>query len=159
MIEVIDRIPTYPGRVKLIPVPGQADTYDMVRADAPIVQGTPINKATLLTDAVANRFGLEGDPTVNEALALAALKWTLTAALLPLSGWSTTEPYTQTVKATGVIADGARCMVDVAAGPSTFDAFTEAGVRATEQGDGTLTFVATSLPKGDIIANIRTALI
>lgn len=45
MIEVVDRIPTYPGRVKLIPVPGQENTYDMVRADEPIVEGTPINKA------------------------------------------------------------------------------------------------------------------
>ena len=45
MIEVIDRIPTYPGRVKLVPVAGQADTYDMVRADAPVEAGTPINRA------------------------------------------------------------------------------------------------------------------
>ena len=33
MIEVIDRIPTYPGRVKMTPVAGQENTYDMVRAD------------------------------------------------------------------------------------------------------------------------------
>ena len=45
MIEVNDRIPTYPGRVKMIPVAGQANTYDMVRADDPIQVGTPLNKA------------------------------------------------------------------------------------------------------------------
>jgi hypothetical protein len=45
MIEVKDRIATYPGRVRLIPVAGQANTYDMVRADEPIEVGTPINKA------------------------------------------------------------------------------------------------------------------
>jgi len=45
MIEVVDRIPTYPGRVKLVPVAGQENTYDMVRADAPVEAGTPINKA------------------------------------------------------------------------------------------------------------------
>lgn len=45
MIEVKDRIPTYPGRIKLIPVPGQENTYDMVRADEPIEPGTPINRA------------------------------------------------------------------------------------------------------------------
>lgn len=45
MIEVVDRIPTYPGRVKLVPVAGQANTYDMVRADVPIEAGTPINRA------------------------------------------------------------------------------------------------------------------
>jgi hypothetical protein len=45
MIEVIDRIPTHPGRVKLTPVEGQENTFDMVRADEPIEVGTPINKA------------------------------------------------------------------------------------------------------------------
>lgn len=44
MIEVIDRIPKYPGRVKMIPVPGQENTYDMVRADDPSEAGTPINR-------------------------------------------------------------------------------------------------------------------
>ncbi len=45
MIEVKDRIPTYPGRVRMTPVEGQPNTYDMVRADEPIEAGTPINKA------------------------------------------------------------------------------------------------------------------
>lgn len=46
-IPVVDRVPTYPGRVKLTPVAGQANTYDLVRADLPINEGTPINKALL----------------------------------------------------------------------------------------------------------------
>lgn len=63
MIEVIDRVPTHPGRVKLVPVPGQANTYDMVRADEPVSPGTPINRAlfesirgdiSLLSQNVAN---------------------------------------------------------------------------------------------------------
>lgn len=45
MIEVIDRVPTKPGRVKLIPVPGMENVYDMVRFDEPTTPGTPINKA------------------------------------------------------------------------------------------------------------------
>lgn len=45
MIEVIDRIPTYPGRVRLVPVAGQENTYDIVRADVPIEMGTPLNRA------------------------------------------------------------------------------------------------------------------
>ena len=52
MIEVIDRIPTHPGRVKLVPVEGQEHTYDMVRADNPIEPGTPLNKA--LFDSMQN---------------------------------------------------------------------------------------------------------
>lgn len=46
-IEVLDRVPTYPGRVVLTPVSGQENTYDLVRADAPITEGTPLNKALL----------------------------------------------------------------------------------------------------------------
>ena len=44
IIPVEDRISTYPGRVTLTPVNGEANTYDMKRADMPIVEGTPVNK-------------------------------------------------------------------------------------------------------------------
>lgn len=65
-----DRVPTYPGRVKLVPVSGQANTYDMVRADEPVVEGTLLNKATLLSDETAAARGLDLDSaTVNEAIA------------------------------------------------------------------------------------------
>lgn len=64
-----DRVPTYPGRVKLTPVPWQDGFYDLERADDPVVDGTPINKATLLTDATAALLALTGNPTVNDALA------------------------------------------------------------------------------------------
>lgn len=64
-----NRIPLYPGRVKLTPVGG--DLYDMERADQPTQEGTPLNKATLLSDETAaiiwkNPTGAE---TVSEALA------------------------------------------------------------------------------------------
>lgn len=52
--EVVDRVPTYPGRVKLTPVSGQTNVYDMVRADSPVEEGTPINKA--LFDQKADRL-------------------------------------------------------------------------------------------------------
>ena len=45
-----DRVPTYPGRVKLTPVLGQENTYEMVRVDEPTQEGTPLNKANLLQD-------------------------------------------------------------------------------------------------------------
>lgn len=53
-----DRIPLYPGRVTMTPVAGQANTFDMVRADDPTQEGTPLNKATLLKDATAALYGL-----------------------------------------------------------------------------------------------------
>lgn len=52
-----DREPTYPGRVTLTPVYGLANTYDMERADRPLQEGTPLNKASLLKDATAAAFG------------------------------------------------------------------------------------------------------
>lgn len=52
-----DREPTYPGRVTLTPVYGMANTYDMERADRPLQEGTPLNKASLLKDATAALFG------------------------------------------------------------------------------------------------------
>ena len=64
-----DRTPRYPGRVKLVPVSGQTNVYDMTRADSPTQEGTPINKATLLTDATAAIFGLGADATPNDVFA------------------------------------------------------------------------------------------
>lgn len=62
-----DRIPQYPGRVKLLHVKG--DIYDLTRADEAVEVGTPLNKSTLLTDETAVALGLEpsADPTVNDA--------------------------------------------------------------------------------------------
>lgn len=53
-----DRQPTYPGRVKLTPVSGQANVYDMERADQPIVEGTALNKANLLPDDVCDALNI-----------------------------------------------------------------------------------------------------
>jgi len=72
-----DRTPTYPGRVTLTPVPGQNNTYDMVRADSPIEEGTPINKQTLLTDETAKLLELkQTDPTVENAFEQIAKNFT-----------------------------------------------------------------------------------
>ena len=65
-----DRIPLYPGRVKMTPVAGQANTYDMVRADDPTQAGTPINKATFLKDATAALFGKTNAAVPDEILSL-----------------------------------------------------------------------------------------
>ena len=68
---MVDRVPAYPGRVRLTPVSGQTNVYDLEMADSPSVVGTPINKANLLTDVTAagfnTLFGSTPD-TVNDAL-------------------------------------------------------------------------------------------
>ena len=63
-----DRVPLYPGRVKLVPVSGQENTYDMVRADEPTQEGTPLSKATFLKDATASLFGLGADAVPDDVL-------------------------------------------------------------------------------------------
>lgn len=61
-----DRTPKYPGRIKLTPVPGQADTYDMIRADEATQAGTPMNKATFLKDTTAALFEMGADAVPDE---------------------------------------------------------------------------------------------
>ncbi len=67
LTQVEDRVSTYPGRVKLTPVSGQTNVYDMVRADEPVQEGTPLNKALLdqkaytLTRDVTVYVSLSGD--------------------------------------------------------------------------------------------------
>lgn len=61
-----DRVSLFPGRVKLTPVAGQANTYDMARADQPTQEGTPINKESLLKDSTAAMFGLGANAVPDE---------------------------------------------------------------------------------------------
>lgn len=67
-----DRKPRHPGRVKLEPVAGQENVFDMTRADDPEDPGTPMNKQTMLTDEAAADVGLDpdGDYTPNDAFTL-----------------------------------------------------------------------------------------
>ena len=65
-----DRVSLHPGRVKLVPVAGQENTYDMVRADEPTQDGTPLNKDSLLKDATAALYGLGADAVPDDVLAL-----------------------------------------------------------------------------------------
>lgn len=70
-----DRIPKYAGRVKLIPVSNQPNTYDMQRADEPLQEGTPLNRNTLLSDQTVEEFGLSLDATPDEALRFLNDRW------------------------------------------------------------------------------------
>lgn len=63
-----DRVSLYPGRVMLIPVEGQPNTYDMVRADKPIQTGTSLGKVSLLKDTTAAQFGLGSEAVPDDVL-------------------------------------------------------------------------------------------
>lgn len=57
-----DRVPVNPGRVLIAPENGATPYYaTMTRADNPTQEGTALNKATLLKDATAAKFGLGAD--------------------------------------------------------------------------------------------------
>jgi hypothetical protein len=70
--DVVDRVPLYPGRVRMTPVSGQANTYDMVRADQPVQEGTPINKALfdkkadVLTENVTVYVAKSGNDSIGD---------------------------------------------------------------------------------------------
>ena len=85
-----DRVPLYPGRVTLTPVFGQANTFDLVRADQPTQEGTPLNKANLLKDATAALYGKTNAAVPDDILSLLS-KSTLTKVA---------EKYTKTTIAT-----------------------------------------------------------
>lgn len=63
MIEVIDRVPTYPNRIKITRNDGTSEYVTWERADEPTVEGTPINKA--LFDSIAEDQGLAAAKTVH----------------------------------------------------------------------------------------------
>ena len=65
-VKWVDRVATHPGRVKLTPVQGQTNIYDMERADQPTVAGTPVNAANL--NAMQKNAGLDANLTVYVAV-------------------------------------------------------------------------------------------
>lgn len=81
-VNFLDRVPTYPGRVRLVPVSG--DLYDLVRADEPRVAGTPLDKATFDSIVHSRLTGRFYAPTVERSVVSAK---TITVNPVPTSGW------------------------------------------------------------------------
>lgn len=68
-----DRNVQFPTRYRMIKVPGTDDIFDMIPAPGTVYnEGTPINKANLLTDAVTNLIGLTGDVVPNDMMRVLA---------------------------------------------------------------------------------------
>lgn len=63
-----DRVSLYPGRVKLTPVAGQENVFDLTRADQPTQEGTALNKGNLLADDTAGLFGLDDAAVPDDVL-------------------------------------------------------------------------------------------
>lgn len=62
MIKVVDRVPTFPNRIKITREDGTSEYVTWERADEPTVAGTPINKA--LFDSIAADMGLSSNVTI-----------------------------------------------------------------------------------------------
>lgn len=92
-----DRVSLYPGRVRLTPVSGQTNVYDLERADQPTEPGTPLNKTTLLTDLVAECLGLSNTSVPNDVFSkLAVHRWkktTYTWTLEEVQGFTNSSAY------------------------------------------------------------------
>lgn len=81
-----DRVSLYPGRVKLVPVSGQENTYDMVRADEPTQEGTPLSKSTFLKDTTAAMFGLGTDAVPDDVFSYIRGKAAITKKVVVAAG-------------------------------------------------------------------------
>lgn len=80
-----DRVPTNPGRIVLSPVAGQENTYDLTRADNPLEEGTPINKATF-NSIIHSR--LTGRFYPCDAVFNVLSTTTITTNPIPTTGWA-----------------------------------------------------------------------
>lgn len=103
-----DRVALFPGRVKLVPVSGQTNVYDLTRNDSPTVEGTPLNKENLLADTTCEALGISADTgTPNDALAALnnnkAGKSTTEAATLSSASWTgSSAPFSYALSISGV---------------------------------------------------------
>lgn len=64
MIQVVDRVPTYPNRIRITREDGSTELVTWERADEPTVEGTPINKALFDSIAADIGAGLSANKTV-----------------------------------------------------------------------------------------------
>lgn len=121
-----------------------ADSYNKSEIDTKLTGKA--DKATTLSG-----YGIT-DGVTKEGLNTAIngfKKITWSTITIATSAWSNK---TATVSVAGVTANNA---VDVAPAESTFDAYTSAGIRATEQGAGTLKFVCKTVPTVAISVNVK----
>lgn len=89
MIPVVDRVPTYPNRIKISREDGSSEYVTWERADEPVVEGTPINKALFDSIAADLAEGLSANKTI----------YVSTAGSDALGDGTSTNPYATIQKA------------------------------------------------------------
>ena len=149
-----NRVPTKPGRIKLIDDSGNVKYYYMERADEPTVEGTPLNKATLFDSENENRYGC-GLP--NDALKMLTKEWQVS---VPVAGWSAAVNeegyYTQTIAVDGmkeVFKPNFMPLYELADGIDNIEnAFSV--IKRMTTADGSVTFMAVERPDSDITIRV-----
>ena len=149
-----NRVPTKPGRIKLTDDSGNVKYYYMERADEPTVEGTPLNKATLFDSENESRYACE---LPNNALKMLTKEWQVS---VPAAGWSAAVNeegyYTQTIAVEGmkeVFKPNFMPLYGLAAGADAIDA-TFSIIKRMITEDGSVTFLATSVPGNDITIRV-----
>ncbi len=107
MINVVDRVPTYPNRIKVTKSDGTSEYVTWERADEPTVPGTPINKA--LFDSIVEDIGLNKNTTV----------YVSTAGSDALGDGTAANPYATITKALDSVPknlNGYNVTINIAAG-------------------------------------------
>lgn len=148
-----NRVSMFPGRIKLHPVAGEENVFDMERADNPEVEGTPINKTTLLQDAAAALAGLdEEEATPNDVfMQILTRLLKLETIVIPGSGWSGEEsPYTQTVTVPHVSDIETEQGIFIAPSAASLKEWNRIQAQAVSQGRAQLTFEAQEPPAADL---------
>lgn len=82
-----------------------------------------------------------------------ATKAKITTVTLLASGWDSTTP-TQTVTATGILADETKQLIQAMPAPASMSAIIDAGAYCSAQGENSLTFTCTTVPTEDIVFNV-----
>lgn len=149
-----NRVPTKPGRIKLTDDSGNVKYYYMERADEPTTEGTPLNKATLFDSENESRYACS---LPNDALKMLTKEWQVS---VPAAGWSAAVNeegyYTQTIAVEGmksVYQPNFMPLYELAAGVYGIDA-TFSSIKRMVTADGSVTFLATSVPGNDITIRV-----
>ena len=116
MLEVVDRVPTYPNRIKITREDGSTELLTWERADEPVVEGTPINKA--LFDSIAADLG--------NGLSSAKTLYVSPTGSDALGDGSSTNPYATISKAVNALPqnlNGYDVTINIAAGTYNEDVY------------------------------------
>lgn len=115
------------------------DGHAVTGLDNPVSDGDAVNKAYF--DSTLEELIKSGTEFINS-------KKKAVTVTLPAAGWAENG---QSVNVGGVTAGNT---ILVGYSPDSFESYSDAGIRCTEQGAGTLTFVCESTPDADVNVNV-----